>query len=485
LEPEAPETGTAAVYDRTSDGITHVVSLKPGNLPFADGENASYQGASTDGTAVAFSVKGNLFARLDNAQTVAVSAGKSIFGGFSSHGDRLAYLQPNAAEPLLPGTKNAGKIPQGNIFMCEVRQGSCAGPGASQAPIAIGAGDQYVLVNVSADGSHVYFVSPAVLDDAGEGVSGAANLYVWDGTAQTVSLIAIVSWADVVGRPTLVTEQQVGGLGLWLPDAVNPRQAPTVGPGADPSRTTPDGSVLVFESRAGLTGYDSDGHSEIYRYDAATGGLGCLSCNPTGLPAGSDAQLQSDTPLQFVSLPPVNALASIANVTGDGSRVFFQSAERLVLGDTDGRVGVYEWEAQGKGGCVDQGGCVSLISSGHSSQDDYLYAMTPDGSDVFFETGDLLVAEDEDPTPSIYDARVGGGAPEGQAPSTECLGDACQPFVYPPPLVTPGSANFQGPTNRARRCLRGKHLVKRHGRKRCVKPRKHRRRTSSSRRAGR
>jgi hypothetical protein len=487
LEPEAPGAGTAAVYDRTPDGVTHVVSLKPGDVPFEDGEDASFEGASADGTAVAFKVEGTLYVRLDNAETSEVAAGSPLFGGFSSHGDRIVYLEPNAAEPLLPGTEKAGQIPQGDLFLCEVRQGPCVGPQQSQEPIAIGAGDKSVLVNVSADGSHVYFVSPAVLDGAEEGVLGASNLYVWDRASEAIGLVATVSTADVVGRPGLVTEQAVGGLGLWIPSAVNPDHQPTLGPGADPSRSTPDGSAFVFESRADLTDYESNEHSEIYRYDSGGGGeLGCLSCNPTGRAASQDAQLQSDTPHQFISLPPVNALASIANVTSDGRRVFFQSSEQLVLSDVDGKTDVYVWEEQGEGGCVVQGGCVHLISSGQSATDDYLYAMTPDGSDVFFETGDLLVAEDKDSTPSVYDARIGGGAPAPEQQASECLGEACQPSVPAPVPITPGSASFEGPRNRSgRQCPKGRHLVRRHGKKRCVKPHRHRRHSRRKRGAGR
>jgi hypothetical protein len=471
LEPQAPETGTAAVYDRTPDGVTHVVSLKPGGAPFAAGENAVYQGASRDGTAVAFKVKGNVYVRLDNQETVEVAEGEPRFGGLSQHGDRMLYLRPNPAAPTLEGTL----IPQGEIFACDVRQGPCAGPGA-QAPIQIGSGDESVLVNVSPDGSHVYFVSPAALDAAGEGKSGDDNLYLWDGSG--IHFVASLAPGDVIGRESIVTERRVGGLGLWITNTVAPLLEPTRGPGSDPSRTTPDGGVMVFESRAELTGFDSNGHSEVYRYDSgAPPGkrLTCLSCNPTGTAAASDAQLESDPPHQFVSLPPVNAIASIANITANGKRVFFQSRERLVLGDTDEKIDVYEWEALGEGDCERGSGCVRLISSPRSAADDYLYAMSPDGHDVFFESGDLLVPRDQEATPSIYDARVDGGEAPEVAPPEPCQGEACQPVNLAPPRTTPASSNFEGPGNRVpARCRKGMHKVRRAGKVRCVRRRHHR-----------
>lgn len=489
LEPQAPLTGTGAIYDHTSDGVTHVVSLKPGNSPFGVGEAASYQGTSADGTAVAFEVEGTLYVRLDDNETIqAASTGKNpVFGGLSEHGGRIVYLRPNATKPLLEGTK----IPQGEIFVCDVRAGSCAGPGQTQAPIQIGSGEESIIVNVSADGSHIYFVSPKQLDGSNGGV-GEDNLYLWDGSG--VHFVTDLEASDVTGRTSLA--EQIGGLGLWVTHAVAPFPEVRRGPASDPSRSTPTGTVLVFESRAELTNYDSDGHSEVYRYDSDTGDVACLSCNPTGVAAVSDAQLESDPPPQFVSLPPVNALASIANVSVNGRRVFFQSADRLVLGDTDGKLDVYEWEADGEGDCDHVGGCVRLISSGRSAADDYLYAMTPDGHDVFFESGDLLVPRDTESAASIYDARVDGGEAPEALPPQPCQGDACQSPASSPQDATPASSSFEGPGDASHAkapCPKGRQRFRRHGKAQCVKRhprhRKHHQRkrghTHANRRTGR
>ena len=448
LEPAAPPTGTGAVYERTPDGATHVVSLKPDGSSFAENEVAHYLGTSNDGTAIAFEVGGTVYVRLDGKETVEVAEGAPAFGGISAHGDRVFYLHPNASEPLLDGTD----IPQGEVFACDVDTAPCAGPGA-QAPIQVGSGDEAILVNVSADGSHAYFA---------EGES----LYAWDGS--DTEFIADLDPVDIAGQEG-VTEQPVGGLGLWVPSVAAPYPARDRGPASDPSRTTPDGTVLVFESRANLTGYDSAGHAEVYRYDGkakAGDRLSCLSCNPTGAAAVSDAQLESAPPPAFTSLPPVNALADIANVTVNGRRVFFQTADRLALADVDGLLDVYEWEAEGEGGCDRDGGCVHLISSGRSASDDYLYAMTPDGSDVFFESGDLLTPRDREAAPSIYDARIGGGeAPEAAVPEP-CQGDACQPFSPPPEESAPASSSFEGPGNprHGRRKHHARHKHRKHHR---------------------
>ena len=234
----------------------------------------------------------------------------------------------------------------------------------------------------------------------------------------------------------------------WIPDAVTRRRS-----GRDPSRSTPEGSVLLFESHASLTGYENTDpedpeleHSEVYRYEAGTESLACLSCNPTGIPAASDARLQSS--LDHVSGPPLLGSAPVANLTEDGSRVFFESGDRLVSGDTDGLLDVYQWEAQGRGGCEAEEGCLSLLSSGQSAGADYLWAATPDGSDVFIRTAAGLLPQDPPGgAPSIYDARVGGGFPQPDPPVPPCLGEACQPAAVAPDDPTPASSGTVGRGN--------------------------------------
>ena len=410
LEPNAPPTGIKAIYDRTPGGATHVVSLLPGDVtPEAD---ASYLGASADGSAVAFRVEGTIYERRGNASTLEVIGGEATFAGVSQNGDRVFYLKGE------------------DIFAFDAD---------SRATTQITSSGDATVVNVSADGSHVYFVSTSQLDGA-KGAAGADNLYVFDGAA--TRFIAVLDHLDVTGED-IGGGVIVGGLGLWTSHAVAPVQGQTSGPGNDPSRTTPDGAVLVFESHANLTGYDSEGHSEVYRYDAGEESLRCVSCNPSLAAAASDAQLQSiDTTDPFV---PTNSLSRIANLTDDGEAVFFQTADALVPGDMDGTQDVYQWKDGG----------LSLISSGHSATPDYLYAMTPDGHDVFFTTTEALVPQAGDGgVPAIYDARIGGGFPVAPAP-LPCQGDACQgnPSASPPPLeaasaALEGSGNVKPPRHR-------------------------------------
>jgi hypothetical protein len=255
------------------------------------------------------------------------------------------------------------------------------------------------------------------------------------------------------------------GLGLWV--AALPR-VPRLG--NVPARSSADGGVLLFKSRAALTGYDNEGHAQIFRYDSSANDLECLSCNPTGGAASSDATLQSEK-REGVELYSASALPE--NLRADGRRAFFESREALVAGDVDGRNDVYEWEDEGVGSCTQAEGCLYLISSPQSARDEYLWAVSRSGDDAFFLSSDLLVGADADQTPSIYDARVGGGFAEPV--KGICEGEGCRPQLTPPPPLPDVDTSVKGPGDnfKPRRCGKGKHKVKRGGKVRCVK-KKHR-----------
>ncbi len=461
LEPDAPPSGTTAVYDRTSDEATQVVSLLPGDETPAEGEGASYQGASLDGRGVAFKIGGVLYLRRDNATTYEIGSGLT-FAGIAEGGGRIFYLRG------------------GDLYAFDASGGET---------IRFSESGDVTPANVAASGTGAYFVSPSVLAGANPHgdlpLAGKENLYL--SREGQISFVATVTARDVVGEKA-PNNTQLDGLGLWT-SVVGPSEDGAPGRfGADPSRTTPDGSVLLFQSRADLTGYEpgkegEEEHAEVYRYDAS-GSLVCLSCNPTGAPASGQASLE--TVSYGLSAPgPFNSFALVANLTGNGRRAFFQSTERLVPADNDDLQDVYEWEAQGVDSCARPGGCLYLISSGHSGADDYLYAVSDGGNDVFFRTADRLLGADSSETPSIYDARVDGGFAEPAA-TEPCHGEGCRPTLLAPPAMLAPESGTQASASAPRGCHKGKHRVKRQGKPRCVKShrrRKHKHRRKHHRRA--
>jgi hypothetical protein len=435
LEPNAPPEGIRAIYDRTGDGVTHVVSLLPGNV--TPNGNAVFRGVSLDGRGVAFSIGETLYLRHDNTETFEIGDAVT-FAGISEGGSRIFYLE-------------AGKL-----YRFDAEDGGVTPftPTGSVVP-----------VNVSADGSSAYFVSTGVLTSAAnplgvKAAGGKQNLYLSKEGA--ISFVGTVTERDVEGESA--DGRTFDGLGLWSTAASTGSFAD------DPSRTTPDGNVLIFQSRAALTDYDSEGHVEVYLYDSSAGTLVCLSCNPSGAGPTGRASLQSESRV-LADPEPLNPFAVVKNLRSDGRRAFFQSSEALVPRDTDGLQDVYEWEDQGVGSCARAGGCVYLISSGHSRRTDYLYGVSDSGDDVFFTSADQLVPKDTEETSSIYDARVGGGFAETLG--STCEGEGCHlPLPTVPELSGPRTSPAGKATPR-RHCRRGQRKIRRHGKVRCVK--KHRR----------
>ena len=329
-------------------------------------------------------------------------------------------------------------------------------------------------VLVPSSGEGVYFLSKTALG-TGPNPQGAEpqplgeNLYYWDGSQ--VRFLGTVTERDAKGRSLF--GPFVDGLENWSERVAAHETA------IDPARSTPDGSTLAFESRADLVGVEPSGHAQVYLYDAAASTLTCITCNPTGSPASSDASLMSLNEGFGGFLNGIHGGASlVSNLSPDGRRVFFESNERLVPEDNDGVKDVYEWEAEGKGTCLEPGGCLFLISSGQSSNPNYLFGVSESGDDVFIETNDLLVADDTDAAESIYDVRVGGGFPPDAATAGECLGEACQPAATAPAAPVQelqGQGNYMKPP--VGKCRKGQHRVSRGGKSRCVghkrKRRKH------------
>jgi hypothetical protein len=169
----------------------------------------------------------------------------------------------------------------------------------------------------------------------------------------------------------------------------------------------PAGDFAVFESAASLTGFNNDGFSEVFRYDALSDDLACVSCALTNVIPTSEATL------------PSHGLG-----LSDDGRVFFSSGEALAPGDNNSAIkDAYEWEE----------GHTFLISSGISPDDSGIFGISRDGTDANFFTRETLVGTDHNGRlMKIYDARHLGGF-----------------LLYPPPVPCQASDECHGPGTQA------------------------------------
>jgi hypothetical protein len=354
------------------------------------------------------------------------------------------------------------------------------------------------IINVSEDGSDVYFVSKSLID--GEGETGEPNLGVWDAANESSKFIATVSEEDI-GAVGLSGVNQTGSLNMWA-TAISPYTAQSRGRAMAHTRSTPDGGVLVFESTAQLTSFDNEeasasdcgrqetgppvpgqGCDEVYRYDTVSEDLTCVSCGPGTGPATGNARLQTTSEHAGLSeVEPATDNSPVETLTSDGETVFFESTEALVPQDGNGAKDVYRWR---------NGSGVALISDGQDSGESALYGVTPDGSDVIFGTNQKLLPQDENgSTVRLYDARVEGGFPPPEETVTEpCVEDVCQGAASTPPEapnVASSSLNGGGNLPAKLRCARHSRRVIRKGSERCVYQKRHKhRRAHHKRRAAR
>ncbi len=336
------------------------------------------------------------------------------------------------------------------------------------------------VLGASEDGSHVYFAANAAFDDAEaatpgdcqtQGVrgplrtlSGSCNVYLWN--EGTISY---------VGRVGASGNESTAGALNWTG---TPREIfSTAGYTPKSAFVSKDGETLLFRSSEKLTGYDSEGVSELYRYSASDGKLACVSCPPSGEAVGKGPGLETD----IFPGPLSPAIGSVQmnqsrNLSADGNRAFFQTAEALVAEDTNGQAGcagvgqkltpacldVYEWEAPNTGTCTTTApgysplneGCIYLISTGKSPFPSLFADASETGDDVFFFTREGLVGQDTDELQDVYDARVGGGlASQSPAPPNPCLStESCHEGAPAAPSEqSAGSATFVGPGNQAQK----------------------------------
>jgi hypothetical protein len=364
------------LYDRSAAGL-EAINLLPGASVGTPGAAiaAAIGAVSGDGSRIYWTVAGGLYLR-EGAETIPVDQGLGGGGAF----------QAASADGSVAFFTKAGHLYR---FTAADETATDLTP----------AGGVAGVLGASADGGYVYF-------------QDAAGLELWHGGA-------IVPVAEA-------------GPGTTLPSDYPPARAT--------ARVSADGLHLAFLSKAELTGFDNiDARTglpdvELYIYGASAGGgassLICASCNPSG-----------ERPEGSASIPGALVNGSTRAylpraLSADGSRLFFETDDRVWGKDTNGRTDVYEWEAQGAGACAHVLGCATPVSDAAHGGGQFIDA-SADGTDVYFLTGDSLVKADPGSV-DLYDARVGGGFPAGSE-QVVCIGDGCQSLPREPEDPTPGT----------------------------------------------
>jgi NHL repeat len=455
---------------------------------------------STSGSRVIFSSgESGLYLRdLDREETVLLDAPQGG-AGKPSGGSKFQFANEDDSRIFFtdsqPLTAISTAVPgKPDLYLCEIALDAAGHLACALTDITANAVNSSEPANVlgtvlggAEDGSVVYFVAQGALT-LGEGAvkgncvapqkTGECNLYSYSTATKSTRLIAVLSAADSPDWCLGGNECSFGEL---------------------TARVSPNGRYLSFMSQGSLTGYDNRdsvsgaADQEVFLYDtqgrAGSGALICASCNPTGArPEGVFDQgvfpgLLADRPLNWGgqtlagSIPGWTKIGRLralyqSRYLSDSGRLFFNAADALVPQDSNGVMDVYEYEAPKSevqpisNSCTTEaptyshsaGGCISLISSGTSSEESTFLDASESGDDVFFLTAAQLSQRDKDDALDVYDASVGGRESE-PSNAVECSGDACQQPATPPDDSTPGSLTFNGPGN-VNECPKGKQLKK-------------------------
>jgi hypothetical protein len=489
LLPEAEGGGLSQGFLGSDQGSVHRAVSDDGSRVFWSPGNIGTASINFTALYLRDTVEG-VSSRLDLPQGgTGAGANRPAFQGASADGAVVFFTD---SQQLTPDASPEGR----DLYRCEIPQGDAAAGCSSltdiSAPLA-GSGEsaevQGLVSAVSAEGSRAYFVADGVLstgsNEAGDAAeAGEPNLYLWE-EGEGLRFIATLSPED--DRDWGLVHGNTPGYTMNLSAAASP-----------------SGRYFAFMSELSLTGYEnrSEGsgprNEEVFRYDADTDALACVSCIPSG--ASPDA---SQTPPDTVDIHSlwggrsVGALLPEATISGggqlaryplylpravlDNGRVFFNSADGLVPADSNRDWDVYQFESMGTGSCSSSSGgaaianiagaCVSLMSSGAAEEPSAFLDASASGDDVFFITTDQLSVLDKDTANDVYDARV-NGTPAAQPSGSNCSGEACQPATGTPNDPIPASEAFRGPEGTVK-CPRGKRRVRRHGNVRCVRKHRH------------
>jgi hypothetical protein len=344
---------TMDIYER-SNGTTTLLSIGPGGGNAA--KSASFVAASQDGSKMFFRTAESLVAAdtdtaVDiymraNGVTTLMSTGpnggngafNAIFDAITPDGSTLFF---DTSESLVSGDTDAQRdvYQRSGSTTTELSIGSTGGNGSLDSTFA----------GASRDGSHVVFTT----DESLVSTDFDTRQDVYDRSGGTTRHLSI---GPAGGNGNIDFDYDAFFAGI-----------------------SADGSKIWIKTSETLTFDDTDTADDVYEISGGT--ISRISFGPIGGNADLGAYFDG--------------------ASQDGSRVFLDTTEALVPQDTDSSYDVYQWA----------GGHVTLLSTGPNGGNGAFFAAyrgaTPDGSHVYFETNESLVSADTDTNQDVYDASGG------------------------------------------------------------------------------
>jgi hypothetical protein len=441
------------VYERSFDAgletyVTREVSTGPtgGNDAF----DATYDGAGSDGSKVFFSTSESLVAGdadrsedvymrdLSNSTTTLVSQGASscaesgcgtgladsTFVGATPDGSEAFFVSD---EQLASGDSDSSF----DVYVRDVLSGTTTLVSKGESPCAPGCGNGAFAASfnaVSANGSVVVFSSDERLTSGDE--DNLKDIYERSLTSGTTTLVsqgaascpagldcnAVFRGASEDGSHVFFqTDQQLSAsdedessdVYAWTggaPALVS--TGPTDPNGASPATfagTSADGATVFFQTSEPLTAGDGDEATDVYARDPGKGTTALVSAAGT--------------------CPLVGECNAVyRGASSDGSKVFFQTNERLAVEDEDNATDVYARDlGKGTTALVSQGESSCAPGCGNGPAESRFAGATPDGARVFFSTTESLSSADDDESTDVYTRRLTGSP----ATTPESAGGIC------------------------------------------------------------
>jgi hypothetical protein len=422
--PSGPEFASQVKFGAGEGSVNPAIR----NVLSEDGSRLFFSAASRLGgdigqEAIFMREDGAVGVDVSQSQTATPNSGASHFQKATPSGSDVFFLAryglaDNASSSGLAScdASDDGGVGFGagcDLYRYSVDTGTLTDVSASSSPEDSQGASVAGVLDASDDGSRVYFAArgqlvPGEGNTQAENLSGslAFNVYLWD--SGTLSYVATIPHSDIGPTGAL----NVGVL-VSHPDLTVQNEWA--------SRVTPTGSHLMFQSRADLTGYDSGGAPEAFLFSAQSGELVCVSCRRDGEPSVFSGVPDIQTPAKPLPFYGQFNVASRrrAQISDDGSRVFFTSYDPLAPGAVSGDKNFYEWHD----------GQVTLLGTDGADEVSVIVGSSTDGDSVFFTTDGAGVAWDTDGRKDLYVARVGGGGfstPPSRPEGCSLLADACQ-----------------------------------------------------------